>query len=72
MTEMLPLSKINISQLKELAKELPPSSLFRELVLAEAELNLFGFDMLNCARTVAIAKLKEDVGIDSVEDEPEE
>ena len=29
---------INISQLKEFAKELPPSSLFRELVLAEPDL----------------------------------
>jgi hypothetical protein len=29
---------INISQLKEFAKELPPSSLFRELVLAEPDI----------------------------------
>ena len=37
-TEMLSGNMINISQLKEFARELPPSSLFRELVLAEPDL----------------------------------
>ena len=45
MTEMIPRSKINMSQLNEFAKESPPSSLFRELVLAKAELDLLGFSV---------------------------
>ena len=35
-------------------------------------MNLFRFNMLNYARTVVIAKLKEDMCIDSVEGEQEE
>ena len=38
MTEMPSGNMINISQLKEFARELPPSSLFRELLLTEPDI----------------------------------